>query len=348
MRTALLVLAFVFSGFAAEPALAKRYAKPARAQPELITMMTESFDAPGMRYAADIAASVDGEQNLRIIPMAGRGPVDTINDILYLRGVDTGIVPGDVIAFMKDQNILGEANGKLLAIAKLDSAQVHVVARKDITSLTDLAGKRVDIGTPAQARFLTGTLLFKRLDIPFVAVNNAREDALRSLMDGSSDAIVIVDTQPSALIESLAKHGAYHLLPIGMTEALSDVYSPALLTAESYGDLLDEGNVETIAVSSLVAVFDWPKSTERYYAMKKLTAALYGNGTALRDSSRYGIWDDINLAGDIPGWERYVTSVEWLAKHKAARALPAEDARALREQLQSMTRVSEQRSSARN
>lgn len=347
MRSALgLVVALMIAGFgAASPSIAAS-SKVSRDKSELITIMTDSFDAAGMRYAADIAAVLDGEQNLRVVPMAGRGPVETINDILYLRGVDTGIVPADVIAFMKDQDIAGDADGKLLALAKLGSAQVHVVTRREITSLAGLAGKRVDIGSATQPRFLTGTLLFKKLEIPIIPVNSPRTEAIRQLIAGMSDAAVIVEPQPSPVIEELAQQSQLHLLPVPMADGMADLYSPALINAKSYGTLLDGGNVESIAVSSLIAVFDWPKNTERYYAMKKFSSALFASGGVLLTGSRNGAWRDINLAGDIPGWERYVTSEEWLAKHKADTTLPAEDAKALREQLQSVKKFTERRSSA--
>ena len=347
MRIALvLVSAFLFGGLCAVgPGLAAS-SKAARDKSELITVMTDSYDSAGMRYAADIAAVVDGEDNLRIVPMAGRGPVETINDIMYLRGVDTGIVTSDVIAFMKDHDIVGDAEQKIVALAKLGSAQIHVVTRLDITSLEGLAGKRVDIGSATQPRFVTGTLLFKKLGISIVPLNSSRSEAIRQLVAGMSDAVVIVEPQPSPVIEELAKHENLHLLPVPVTEELAHIYSPALLIAESYGSLLHGGNVETLSVNSLIAVFDWPKNTERYYAMKKFSAALFANGSTLLSGSRHGTWRDINLAGDIPGWERYVTSREWLAKHKVNATLPAEDAQALREQLQSVKKFTERRSSA--
>lgn len=347
MRSALvLVGAFLFGGLCTiGPGLAAS-SKAARDKSELVTIMTDSFDSSGMRYAADIAAVVDGEDNLRIVPMAGRGPVETINDIMYLRGVDTGIVPSDVIAFMRDHEMAGEAEEKIVALAKLGSAQVHIVTRREITALAGLAGKRVDIGSATQPRFVTGTLLFKKLGISIIPLNSSRHEAIRQLIAGMSDAVVIVEPQPSPLIEGLAKHENLHLLAVPITDELASIYTPAMIGAKSYGSLLSGGNVESIAVNSLIAVFDWPKNTERYYAMKKFSGALFANGASLLSGMRHGAWRDINLAGEIPGWKRYVTSREWLAKHKADATLPAEEARALREQLQSVKKFTERRSSA--
>ena len=97
--------------------------------------MTDAVDSQSLNYAADLAAVLDDEDGLQILPIVGRGPVETVSDVLYLKGVDAGIVPSDIFAYMKAHGILDDVDKKLAYVAKLGGAQLHIIARKDIASL---------------------------------------------------------------------------------------------------------------------------------------------------------------------------------------------------------------------
>jgi TRAP-type uncharacterized transport system substrate-binding protein len=66
---------------------------------------------------------------------------------------------------------------------------VHVIARKDIATLKDLAGKKVNIGTASEARFVTSSLLFESLGINVTPVDGREADAAELLRSGKADAI---------------------------------------------------------------------------------------------------------------------------------------------------------------
>jgi uncharacterized protein len=51
-----------------------------------------------VRIAADLAAVLDGGQTLRVLPVLGKGSLQNLADILYLRGIDVGIVQSDALA----------------------------------------------------------------------------------------------------------------------------------------------------------------------------------------------------------------------------------------------------------
>jgi hypothetical protein len=53
---------------------------------------------PRVRGAADLASVLDDGDDLRILPIVGRGSVQSIADILFLKGVDVGIVRSDTLA----------------------------------------------------------------------------------------------------------------------------------------------------------------------------------------------------------------------------------------------------------
>ena len=54
-----------------------------------------------VRIASDLASVLDEGDELRILPIIGKGSVQNITDILYLRGIDIGIVQSDVLSFIK-------------------------------------------------------------------------------------------------------------------------------------------------------------------------------------------------------------------------------------------------------
>jgi TRAP-type uncharacterized transport system substrate-binding protein len=282
----------------------------------LVSIVTDSIDSQSMRYAADLAAVLDGEEGLRILPIAGRGPVETVSDILYLKGVDAGIVPSDVIAYMAAHDILDGIDKKLAFIAKLGGAELHIIARKEIASLADLKGKRVNAGNVTDPRFVTASLVFGKLGIEVTTVGGNEQNAVRQLKEGKADAIVIVAQQPSPIAEELASDQRFHLLAVPMTADLEKIYAPAMLSAPSYGQLAGDAGVETVSVSSLLAVFNWNKGSRGYLKLRTLAGALYSRIGDLQTGDRNAQWSEVNFASGVMGWTRYATADEWLAQKK--------------------------------
>jgi uncharacterized protein len=282
----------------------------------VVSIIADSIDSQSMRFAADLAAVLDGEDGLRILPIVGRGPVETVNDVLFLKGVDAGIVPSDVLAYIEGHGIMDGVSKKLSFIAKLGSADLHIIARKQVKSLADLQGKRVNAGNVTEPRFITASLIFESLGIAVATTSGDEGAAVRQLRDGQADAIVILAKQPSPIVEDLAKSGQFHLLSVPLTPELEKIYAPAMLSSDSYGALAGQSGVETISVSSLLAVFNWRKGSARYSKLRDLASALYSRIGDLQSGERSTRWSDINFASDAPGWTRYVSANEWLAKKK--------------------------------
>ncbi|MGE4250144.1 MAG: TAXI family TRAP transporter solute-binding subunit [Parvibaculaceae bacterium] len=286
-----------------------------------VTLITDGSDVHASHYAADLAVLMEAERDLRILPVLGRGPVEALRDLLFLRGIDASIIPSDTVAYMRKQGLVEDIEKKVTYIARLGSAQLHVIARKDIATLKDLAGKKVNVGTASEARFVTASLLFESLGIDFTTVEGREADAAKLLKDGKADAIVLLAPQPSPVAEDLARAGGFRLLSVAGNDELNTIYAPAMLTAKSYHGLAQEGGVtETLGVSYAVAVFNWKKETDRYYKLRKFADALYSGIGDLQTGHWQAAWNDVNLSADLPGWTRYVTADEWLSNHKRARA----------------------------
>ncbi len=297
-------------------AASARGEKGLRHKTGVVSIVTDSVGSQSMRYAADLAAVLDGENGLRILPIGGRGPVETVTDVLYLKGIDAGIVPSDIVAYMDSHHILNGLDHKLAFIAKLGGAELHIIARKDIASLADLKGKKVNAGNVTDPRFITASLVFEGLGLQVTTVGGDEAKAVEQLRDGTADAIVIVAKQPSPIVEQLAQDQQFHLIPVPLTEALEKIYAPAMLSAQTYGQLMGGTGVETVSVSTLLAVFNWKKGTNNYFKLRTVAGALYSRIGELQTGARNAQWSDVNFASDVPGWTRYSTADEWLAKKK--------------------------------
>ncbi|MGE0004179.1 MAG: TAXI family TRAP transporter solute-binding subunit [Parvibaculaceae bacterium] len=289
----------------------------ARMNAGAVTLITDGSDPHASHYAADLAVLMEAERDLRILPVLGRGPVEALRDLLFLRGIDAGIIPSDTVAYMRKQGLVEDVEKKVTYIARLGSAQLHVIARKDIATLKDLAGRRINIGAASEARFVTASLVFEALGIDFTTVDGREAEAAKLLEDGKADAVVLLAPQPSPVAEELARTGRFRLLGVAGNDELNAIYSPAMLTAKSYQGLAQEGGVtETLGVSYAVAVFNWKKGTDRYYKLRKFANALFSGIGDLQTGHWQATWNDVNLSADLPGWTRYVTADEWLSDHK--------------------------------
>jgi TRAP-type uncharacterized transport system substrate-binding protein len=293
----------------------------ARMNAGAVTLITDGSDAQASHYASDLAALMEAERDLRVLPVMGHGPVEAVRDLLFLKGIDASIVPSDTVAFIRKQGLIEDVDKKVTYIARLGSAQLHVIARKDIASLKDLAGKKINVGAASEARFVTASFVFDSLGITFIPVDGREADAVKLLKSGKADAIVILAPQPSPIAEDLAKSGDFKLLEVTGNDELNAVYAPAMLTAKSYQGLAPKSGVtETLSVSYAIAVFNWKKGTDRYYKLRKFADVLYSGIGDLQNGQWSAGWTDVNLSADLPGWTRYVTADEWLADHKRAQA----------------------------
>jgi len=267
----------------------------------------------------------------------GHGSVEAVRDLLYLKGIDASIVPSDTVAYMRKQGLIEDVDKKVTYIARLGSAQIHVIARKDIASLKDLAGKNVNIGAASEPRFVTASMLLDALGINVNAVDGREADAAELLKNGKADAIVLLAPQPSPVAEELARTGKFRLLDVTGNDELDQIYTPAILTAKTYEGLAQErGMTETLSVSYAVAVFNWKKGTDRYYKLRKFADVLYSGIGDLQNGKWQAAWSDVNLSADLPGWTRYVSADEWLESHKRAQAdSDSKEEKALKAEFQS-------------
>ncbi len=101
-----LMIAVAVCGPAATQSLPAADSNTAQANAGTVGIISGGVDGTYVRIAADLASVLDDGKALRILPILGKGSLQNLADILYLRGVDIGIVQSDVLAFVKQRHLL--------------------------------------------------------------------------------------------------------------------------------------------------------------------------------------------------------------------------------------------------
>jgi len=116
-----------------------------------------------------------GETALRVMPMVGNGGTRNILDILTLAGADMAIAPVVLVNRLAEARTFGNIRSRLAYITPLFLQELHVLARPEIRTLRDLAGKPVNLGEEGSAGAVLGREVLNRLDVKINEVNMGLE-----------------------------------------------------------------------------------------------------------------------------------------------------------------------------
>jgi uncharacterized protein len=285
-----------------------------------VTLVSGNPNGTYLSIAYDFSAVLDDGDNLRILPVIGKGGGQNVKDILYLRGVDMGITQSNILRYFNETGEVGKnIENRMRYIARLYNEEMHVLARVEINSLQDLKGKKVnfsDIGSGTQT---TSQLIFKDLKIPVQEVNMGQADAFEALKKGEIDATILIAGKPTGAYAKLTPNPAYKLIPVAYTPELFEHYLPTKLTNDDYPNMIPKDQpIDTIAVSAVLAVFNWPANSDRYRRVAKFTEAFFANFEKFLDKPRHPKWKEVNLAAELPGWTRFGAAQEILDREKTS------------------------------
>ena len=132
--------------------------------------------------------------------------------------------------------------------------------------------------------------------------------------------MVHVVGKPNDLFARFKPEPGFHFLPIDDVSSFADYYVPARLDTTDYPGLIPAGeSIHTIAVSTVLAVFNWPKSSGRFPRVARFIEAYFAKFAELQQQPFQPKWQEINIAGNVPGWTRYHVAQDLLAKAVAQR-----------------------------
>jgi TRAP-type uncharacterized transport system substrate-binding protein len=271
-----------------------------------------------MRFVDEMASVLNDGDNLRILPIVSYGAASNLDDLLYLRGVDAAVTQSDVFEYFRTQRKTPNLERRVQYIIRLPIAELHILARNDVQSLEDLRGKKVNFGPAGTGASLTGTIVFQRLGINVEQVLIDQPTALQKLQAGQVDAIARVIPKPIDFFGKIPQNSGLHLVNIPFTKTFEDLYTLGEFNKQDYPNLLQgQDRIDTIAVPAVLAVFNWPKNTDRYAKVDRFIQYLFSRWDALQHPPYHPKWRDVNLAATVPGWTRFSAADDLLQQIQA-------------------------------
>ena len=284
------------------------------------TIGLESGQLEGLypRLASDIQRVLDDGDNMRVLPMLAYGASSNLEDLLYLRGVDIAFTQSDVFEFFRTQRKIPNLQQRVHYIMRLYNTELHVLARPEIKTFEDLRGKKISFGPPGNSATLTGPIIFQRLGIDYQTLLLDHTSGLEQLKSGEISAIVRVVGKPIEQLAKLPAGSGLHFLAIPGMKLFDDIYTIGELDNKDYPTLIGPGErVETIAVPTVLAAYNWPKSNDHYRRLDRFTRQMFAKWDKFLLPPSSPKWREVNPSASVPGWTRFAVA-EALVKSPAA------------------------------
>jgi len=276
-----------------------------------VGVISGGVDGTYIRIATDLAAVLDEGDYLRVLPVVGKGSLQNISDLLYLRGIDLAIVQSDVLAAATRDRLYPGVGQLVQYITKLYDEEVHILARRDIERVEDLAGQPVNMDLRGSGTAMTASLIFGSLGVAVQPVYAAQDTALDRLRRGEIAALVYVAGKPARLFSGVRAEDNLHLLTLPLVPALLETYLPATIRKADYPALVpEESPVQTVAVGAVLAVYAWKPGTERHAKVVRFLERFRSKFPALLQPPRHPKWREVNLTAEVPGWTRFAPAAE--------------------------------------
>ena len=308
-----------------------RYNEAKRAANEGVVSITASGRTTVYsQFAEDIRNVIESlpDNNTRIIPILGKSAGQNLLDMLYLRGVDMGIVDQDIVQYFKrqDPTLYGDLDKRVNFVTKLFNTEFHLLAHNDVKGLEDLRGKQVSCLMQMSTVATLCENIFRLLKIDVKIIYEDVDLALLRLKKGEIAAAARAGSSPLPGFNGITAADNLHFVPIN-EESLphSDfnpiraAYLPSRLRAEDYPNLIPAGEViPTVATSTLLAVYAWPHDSRQFKEISQFIEIFFSNIDKFRQPPRHPKWRDLNLAADVPGWKRFPAAQEWLDSRRSS------------------------------
>ncbi len=292
----------------------------------VVEVETSGAAGISVRIAEDLANLIDDGATRRVVPVVGKGSLQNLTDLKYLRGIDMAILQTDVLDYAKEQRLFPGMESSFSYVTRLYNEEFHLLARAEIRSITELANQKVNVDLPGSGTAITAGRLFGLLKVQAILANDSQEVALDKLRMGEIAALAFVAGKPAPLFMSLKGEDGLHFLAVPFNQAANSAYAPTRLTAADYPGLVPQGRaIETVAVGSVLAVADLRQLPERYRNVVNFVDVFFTGFQTLLTPGHHPKWRDVNLAAELPGWRRYPPAEQWLQKNMQVVSAPKPD-----------------------
>jgi ABC-type amino acid transport substrate-binding protein len=287
-----------------------------------VTILTDGIAEPNGRATRAINELAKEIGNVRVLPIAGHGAVANVRDLIQLRGVDLAVLNSDILSFLDRTRQYPTARNRIRYVTHIYNQKVYLLARKEFGTIEDFRGRKLGVLSSEAGSHTTAMTLFGLLGID-VALQALASDAY---LDDSSlekiDGVLLLSDELARVRLSAQARQNLRVLPIGLTPALRSAYRPAVIEPQELPGLPVTGNTETIAVSTLLAVYNWTPSQARFADVSKFSTELFSALPRVRENAG-SVWRQADINAQIEGWPRYSAAQPSRALGKAQLAQPA-------------------------
>ena len=288
-------------GSGADPAPADGFQKDIMAGPRTGTEM---------ELANDISEMV-GHCGIELDVIESQGGLDNFLGVRVRPNTQMGFSRNDVLEYVQtyaaEEPGIADALEGMRVVMPLHQEEVQILAGIDVDTLADLDGKRVAIGPPGSATFITASLILDLAGVePAERLAMAWPRQLPALLDGEIDAMVYVDGAPTRVYASAELDPErWHLVPID-SPTLTSVYEPVTVPANTYS--FQPEPVETVAAQAVLLAYEFDPSRNAYHreSCRAISDVTHLISERLEDLRAYGHpkWKTIDArVGALTGWE---------------------------------------------
>ena len=270
-----------------------------------------------IRFATDIQIALDDGDDLRVLPIVSRGVKQNVLDLLYLKGVDAAVLYTDALDEFRKEGKIKNIDKRINYVSHLFLSGVHLLARPEITSLKDLEGKKVGFQGRGTGVSVTSTIVYGRAGINVEPVYITNNQAIEKMKTGEMAALIYLVFKAHPSLTSIDPKLGFHLIEIPY-DKFTDYYVPMTFENSDYPNLVKPNEkVESIGVPAVLAVYNWPKNSDRFRKVERFIKYYFDRFDRLKVPPYQKEWKEINLSASVPGWTRY-----WLAEQLLRQMTP--------------------------
>ncbi len=286
-----------------------------------VTVISGNPNGTYLYLAYDMSAVLDDGNELRVLPVIGKGGYQNVMDVLHLRGVDLCITQSNIMTYLKKTGEMGpNIEARLAFITRLYNEEMHVLAGAGIKTIKDLDGKKVNFSDVGSGTQFSTRLILELLGIKATEINVGQADGYQMVKSGEIAATILIAGKPTGSFAKFKLEPGMKLLPVPYIEALEQDYLPAKLTHQDYPNLIPQGeSVDSVAIASVLAAYNWPRDTDRYRRVATFIDAFFTKFSEFQRPARHAKWREANINSALKGWKRFPAAEEWLAKNAEKR-----------------------------
>jgi TRAP-type uncharacterized transport system substrate-binding protein len=261
---------------------------------------------------------VTSDDRLRVVSVTTSTGVQNVRDLVYLRSIDLAFTNVRVLnGFLASGELGPDLKRQVVYVAPLTTEEAHVLVQPEINSLEDLKGKRVSFHIAGSSSALAGTYIFQKLGINVQVFNFPQPDAVEKMRQKELDATVCICPKIVPAYASLKPEAGFKFIEVPYPPALEAEFLPGKLTGEDYPNVVQKDRrVQTVAMNTILVTLNWPKGSMRYNRNAKFVEAFFSKFQDFLKPPRQPAWKTVNLAGTVPGWQRFTPAQEWLDRNR--------------------------------